>query len=134
MNKRLLFNYLCVIVFIIAGFGKTLAFPVKNYATISKLNKGNWVKIAIPEDGMYQITFDQLMEMGFRNPQQVSVYGTGGHPISEILDGTAVDDLKQVPCKIFGNKLCFYACGPVEYTMADPTTNPHFRAFHIREC
>ena len=126
MNKRLLFNYLCVIVFIIAGFGKTLAFPVKNYATISKLNKGNWVKIAIPEDGMYQITFDQLMEMGFRNPQQVSVYGTGGHPISEILDGTAVDDLKQVPCKIFGNKLCFYACGPVEYTMADPTTNPHF--------
>ncbi len=126
MNKQLLFNVLCVITLAVAGIGTALAFPAKNYAAMSKLNKGLWVKISIPEDGIYQITFDELRTMGFKNPQNVRIYGSGGHPISEILDGTAIDDIKQVPCKTFNNKLCFYACGPVEYTMATPATNPHY--------
>lgn len=126
MNKRLLFNILCVITLIIAGSGTTMAFPTNNYATSSNLSKGKWVKIAIPEDGMYQITFEELSLMGFNDPQNVTLYGTGGHPISEVLDGKAVDDLQKVPCKIFNGKLCFYACGPVQYNIADPATNPHF--------
>ncbi len=130
MNKRLLFNIVCVIALTVAGVGSIKAFPVKNYATVSKLAKGNWVKIAIPEDGMYEITFDELRAMGLKNPQSVCIYGTGGHPISEILDGNAVDDLKQVPCKIIDNKIYFYACGPVEYSVEysdeSQTSTPHF--------
>ena len=126
MNKRLLFNTLCVIAITIAGVGTSKAFSSSGYATSSALSKGKWVKIAIPEDGMYQITFDELTRMGFENPQKVGIFGTGGHPLSEILNGSNIDDLKQVPSKIFGNKLCFYACGPVQYTMETPTTTPHF--------
>ncbi len=126
MNKRLLFNILCVAALAIAGYDTAQAFPTKNYATMSKLNKGRWVKITIPEDGIYQITADELREMGFPNIQKVSVYGTGGHPLSEVLDGKAVDDLQEVPSKVFNGKLCFYACGPVEYTMETPTTTAHF--------
>ncbi len=126
MNKQFLFSILCVIALSIVGFGTVSAFPLKNYATTSKLSKGRWVKIAIPEDGMYQITFSELNLMGFSNPQKVGIFGTGGHPLSEVLDGYAVDDLKQVPSKIYGNKLCFYACGPVEYTMNTSEAIPHF--------
>ncbi|MBR5640220.1 MAG: type IX secretion system sortase PorU [Muribaculaceae bacterium] len=126
MNKRLLFNVLCVIALFVAGIGSAKAFPSKNYATTSKLNRGKWVKIAIPEDGIYEITFSELKQMGFTNPQKVNIYGTGGHPINEVLDGKAVDDLQEVPCILTNEKLCFYACGPVEYTIETPTTNPHF--------
>ena len=126
MNKQLLFNLLCATAVIIAGAGTAMAFPANKYATTSVLATGKWVKIAIPEDGMYQISFNELREMGFQNPEKVAIYGTGGHLISEILDGRASDDLKQVPSKLFENKICFYACGPVEYSIATPATNPHF--------
>ena len=126
MNKRLLFNILCVIALALAGTGTIKAFSAINYAKTSKLSSGKWIKIIIPEDGMYEITFNELRQMGFRNPQNVTLYGTGGHALSEILDGKAIDDLKQVPCKMTNNKMYFYACGPVEYAMASPKTNPYF--------
>ncbi|MBR5118813.1 MAG: type IX secretion system sortase PorU [Muribaculaceae bacterium] len=126
MNKRLLFNVFCVIILAVAGVGTVKAFNANIYASQSKLSNGKWVKIAIPEDGMYEISFNELHQMGFRNPQNVNLYGTGGHPISEILNGNAIDDLKQVPCKIYGDKLCFYACGAIEYTIDTPVDNPHF--------
>ena len=100
---------------------------VKNYATESKLNKGKWVKIKIPEDGIYEITFEELRQMGFANPQNVTVWGSGGHPISEVLDGKAIDDLKQVPRKINDTKIYFYARGPVQYSIDTPTTLPHYK-------
>ena len=126
MNKRLLFHVLCVIALTFAGTGTINAFSTNNYTKNSKLIKGKWVKISIPEDGMYEITFNELLQMGFNEPKNVTVYGTGGHPISEVLDSNAVDDLKQLPSKTSNNKLYFYACGPVEYTIATPTTNPYF--------
>ncbi len=126
MNKRLLFDIICVIAIVIAGIDTAVAFPTKNYATTSKLNKGRWIKIAIPEDGMYEITFDELRLMGFAQPQKVTIWGTGGHPISEILDGQTTDDLKQVPYKTGNNKIYFYACGPVQYSADTPTTTPHY--------
>ena len=126
MNKRLLFNVFCVIALMAAGVGTTMAFPIKNYATESKLNKGKWVKISIPEDGIYEITFDELNQMGFENPQNVTIWGAGGHPISEILDGNAMDDLKQVPHKVQNTKIYFYACGPVQYSIVTPTATPHY--------
>ncbi len=127
MNKRLLFNVFFVIALMVAGFGTTMAFPVKNYATESKLNKGKWVKITIPEDGIYEITFEELRQMGFANPQNVTIWGSGGHPISEVLDGKAIDDLKQVPRKINNTKIYFYARGPVQYSIDTPTTLPHYK-------
>ena len=54
------------------------AFSVSNYATQSKLATGKWVKITIPESGMYEITYDELLQMGFSNPAQVRLYGHGG--------------------------------------------------------
>lgn len=127
MHKKFLFHILSLI---IMGAGTTLsvqAFSPSKYATTSKLATGKWVKVAIPENGIYQLTFDELNQMGFSNPENVRIYGHGGHPINEKLDGTAIDDLKQIPFKISENKIYFYANGPVKFTLSSPASQiPHF--------
>ena len=102
------------------------AFDASVYATQSKLATGKWVKISIPENGVYEITYNELRQMGFTHPARVHVYGTGGNRISEKLDGSAPDDLKQVPILRTNNKICFYGNGPVAFTISDYSTNPHF--------
>lgn len=129
MNKNLWINAICCIALIAAGTASSHAFSSSKYAKTSRLSTGKWVKISIPEDGIYQITFQELAAMGFSNPQSVRIYGSGGHPIDEYLDGNAIDDLKQVPCKIYGNKLCFYGCGPVGYSI-NSTNNQYLRAIN----
>ena len=96
------------------------------YATRSKLATGKWVKIAIPETGMYEITYDELYAMGFSNPSQVKLYGNGGNRISEILSPSPNDDLKRVPILRTNNKICFYGKGPVSYAISNYSTAPHF--------
>ena len=131
MNKRVLFHTFCLL--ILAGAAKfpAQAFPANKYATTSRLATGKWVKITIPEDGIYQITYKELNDMGFENPADVRIYGWGGHPMSEILSSTTPDDLVAVPCKHFGDKLCFYGCGPTQYTLDVDAPSLHFiRSFN----
>ena len=126
MHKKLLFHILSLI---IMGAGTTLpmqAFPTSSYATTSKLATGKWVKITIPENGIYQITAQELTQMGFSNIENVRIYGKGGHPITEKLDGTATDDLQQIPFIIHDNKLCFYGNGPIQFTIENPTSAAHY--------
>ena len=102
------------------------AFNPSVYATTSRLATGNWVKITIPEDGVYEITYEELRAMGFNNPAKVKIYGNGGNRINEVLNGRAPDDLKAVPMLREGNKICFYGRGPIAYSLSDGATAPHF--------
>ena len=111
---------------IVATTAFTMQASIYSFTSNSKLANGKWVKIAITEDGVYQLTFDELAQMGFSNPQSVRIYGKGGYRISEILDGSQTDDLQQIPIKIFDNKICFYGCSPVKFTLTNPTTTPHY--------
>ena len=120
------FNILGVIVIAATTTFSAQAFSAANYASTSKLASGKWVKIAVPEDGIYQITFDELAQMGFDNPQGVRIYGAGGYAIDEVLDGSQIDDLQPVPFKVFNNKICFYGCGTVKFTLSTPTGTPHY--------
>ncbi len=128
MNKRILFTIISIVAFIAGSFTAS-AFPATKYTNLSKLASGNWVKIAIPADGMYQITYNELKEMGFTNPQSVRIYGSGGNAISELLNGTAIDDLVQIPCKTGNDKIYFYGRGPVRYPIETPTTTPHYTRY-----
>lgn len=126
MNKKITL-YILLISFIVAATSfQAMAFNPNKYATQSRLATGKWVKIHILENGMYQITHEELAKMGFNNPSSVRIYGKGGHPINELLDGKAIDDLAQIPTLRTNNKICFYANGPVKYTLSTPTTVPHY--------
>ncbi len=98
-----------------------------NFTYNSKLSTGKWVKIEVPSDGIYQITAEQLAEMGFDDPSHVQIYGQGGHPIQENLTGTHVDDLAMVPMAVYNDKVIFYAQGTVGLQMLDYySTNPYY--------
>jgi len=63
----------------------------------SVLRSGKWVKIKTKDKGIYKITFDQLKQWGFSNPDQVSMYGNGGFMLPVLNKDTRVDDLNAYP-------------------------------------
>ena len=68
------------------------------YAANSKLASGKWVKVSITEDGLYQFSRASLKKMGFSNPENVHLYGYGGHLLPELIrQGTHHDDMVEVP-------------------------------------
>lgn len=70
----------------------------ERYAASSKLASGKWVKVSIKEDGLYQLSRASLRKMGFTNPDNVHLYGYGGHLLPELVrEGTHHDDMVEVP-------------------------------------
>ena len=124
MHKLTKFQLVCTLLIGLFCSVHASAFSVSNYATQSKLASGKWVKISIPESGMYEITYDELREMGFNNPSQVRVYGHGGYKISEILNGRNIDDLKPVRILRTNDKVCFYGNGPIKFSMTGNNSIP----------
>lgn len=59
--------------------GGLSAYGAVEFPSASPLSQGHWVKISFPATGVYEITFDQLREMGFSSPEKVAVFGHGGH-------------------------------------------------------
>lgn len=126
-TKKLLLKAAVIIMAATCCMQSAQAFSSSHFAKQSKLASGRWVKIAIPQTGVYQLTADDLSKMGFSNPDNVRVYGNGGYMMSEQLDASIPDDLNPVPVKRIGNKICFYAKGPVKFWLADPrSSTPHY--------
>ena len=97
---------------------QALALSTSKYATSSKLKSGHWVKVKVDKNGIYELTYDELAEMGFSDPTKVRIYGQGGYVISEVLNGSQTDDLVAVPYDHANNKIFFYAKGPVKMTLS----------------
>ena len=126
MRKLTKLQLACAAVLAIFCASYASAFNPSSYAAASRLASGKWMKISIHESGMYEITYDELREMGFSNPQQVKVYGSGGARIDEVLNGSAADDLTRVPMLRYGDKICFYGIGPVTLSLTGYSTNSRF--------
>lgn len=89
------------------------------YAKHSVLATGKWVKIRVPETGIYQITPTLVRQAGFSDVAKVRIYGYGGNLQNEQLlasDLRATDDLPEVPSVMVGGKRLFYARGPVSWS------------------
>ncbi len=88
------------------------------YADHSVLQEGTWVKIRIPQTGIYQLSSELLQNAGFSDNSKVKIYGYGGGLQPEKLTPeylTETDDLKEIPtCTVGGHRL-FYAIGPVTW-------------------
>jgi len=127
MSKLTTFKLACAVMLALLCAGNANAFNTSYYATTSRLATGKWVKVMIPESGMYEITYDELREMGFNNPDQVKIYGHGGNRISEVLSSSFDDDLTAVPfLRIPNSKICFYGNGPISFKLTDYSTTPHY--------
>lgn len=54
----------------------TFAASISHPAT-SALSTGHWVKVKVPAEGIFQISYDELRAWGFSNPSEAKVYGYG---------------------------------------------------------
>ena len=95
------------------------------YAESSVLSTGDWYKIQVEQSGIYKLTYEQLKEMGIKNPANVSVFGYGGAQLPESFSKPYIDDLPQLSIYIekgsdgifgAGDYILFYAQGPINWT------------------
>lgn len=95
------------------------AFDLSHYSEHSKLATGQWVKVAVNESGIYQITSSDASKWGFNDLSKVRVFGFGAKQLGDKLDeSTLPDDLPQVPVLRTADRLLFYAQGPLNWKNA----------------
>ena len=98
------------------------------WAKSSVLAEGRWVKISLTDDGIYHLTNSQLRSMGFSNPQNIRVYGYGGHQQSELIQAdTDWDDLSPVTLLPVADGYLFHANGLTYWHENSHTLNHYAR-------
>lgn len=101
------------------------------YASNSVLATGTWKKVRIEKNGVYKITYAELLKMGFNDPMKVSVLGYGGWPLDEDFTKPYIDDLPVIPVWHGDGYLLFYGkgCRKWEYSAFEKrfvhTNNPY---------
>ena len=101
------------------------------YAEHSVLANGTWVKIKVPETGIYELSDSLLRAAGFTTPSRVKVYGYGGALQPEQLTTEYIartDDLSEVPTTMVAGRRLFFAVGPVNWS--SPTDAMRIRNFY----
>lgn len=83
-----------------AGTAKTFLMPpAHTYAPNSVLQTGTWYKVAISQDGIYQLNGAFLQNLGIDlstlNPQNIRIYGNGGGMLPELNSAARKDDLVE---------------------------------------
>ncbi len=104
---------------------KSQALPQKQgYAGNSVLTSGTWVMVKTYEDGIYRISYDDLVQMAIENPANVRIFGNGNRMLPKMNNQPREVDL--VENKIYMNKgddgvfnqgdyILFYGEGPVSW-------------------
>lgn len=83
----------------------------------SVLSSGRFVKIRVPDTGVYRLTATELKKMGFLHPEKVRLYGYGGYLLSQQFALHPADDLPEVPLFRRADALLFYARGSISWNL-----------------
>lgn len=110
--------WLCMSLVLLAA-APLQALNASRYASRSQLADGLWVKVAVYETGIHQITYQEMKKWGFSNPSAVTVFGYGGAILPETFSDDDIDDLNQIPVVDTGSKILFYAQGPVSWSYSE---------------
>lgn len=125
MNKMMKYvtRLVLVLVLMMSCTLTAAALDKEYYATTSQLATGKWVKIAVTQSGIYQITADDIRSWGLGTDlSQIHVFGYGGAPLSETMLGdNYADDLPQMPVVRTGDRILFYAQGPTTWQYYNKT-------------
>lgn len=75
-----------------------VAYPTSHYSAQSVLAEGKWAKVQVDTSGIFQITYQQLQDLGFDNPRNVTVWGYGAVVASaQQFESSYPDDLTPTP-------------------------------------
>lgn len=93
----------------------TSTYSTQSTTTESVLTTGSWIKVSIPQSGMYQISYTTLRSWGF-TPDKVKVYGYGGAMLNEDFSQPSPDDLPQIPVVRCSDRIIFYGEGTITWS------------------
>jgi hypothetical protein len=96
----------------------------------SVLASGKWVKIKTTEDGIYRLSYDDLVKMGINDPANVRIYGNGNRMLGKMNDQPVENDI--IENRIYmntgsdgifnqGDYILFYGRGPVSWNYNSET-------------
>jgi hypothetical protein len=100
-------------------------FYINKYPSNSVLSSGKWVKIKILKDGIYKLTYSDLLDIGLPDPSNPRIFGNGGEMLPIMNNVPRPDDLientiwiEKGSDNIFneGDYILFYGKGPVSWT------------------
>lgn len=95
--------------------------PLSYYASQSALSQGHWASIKVSNEGIHQITYDQLRELGFSDPTAVKVCGYGGASLwHDTFKVTNPDDIVATQfIHTDDGRIIFYAQADVVNSISD---------------
>lgn len=115
---------------------------LKSYVTNSVLNSGEWYKISVPNDGIYQLDRAFFKSMGLDvdnlDPSTINLYGNADGILSELNSDPYRDDLKKNAIQFVGNAdttfgddeyFLFFGAGPNRWDRGTGTS--YNRKMHI---
>jgi hypothetical protein len=112
-----------------------MSFPSLLWATLphkshSVLESGKWYRISVQKQGIYKITYDDFVAMGFDpatiDPAKISVFGNGGSMLPEPNAAARPDDLIENAILVHdggdgkldpGDYILFYGESPDKWTL-----------------
>ena len=106
-NTKLIPNFLTMkkLFFLVALFASLNAFA---QTTNSILSSGNWYKVSVNTNGIYRISYDDLVSYGIDasniNPENIALYGNGAGMLPESNDSPVYDDLQPVAIQVTGEQ------------------------------
>jgi hypothetical protein len=108
------------ILILVALMTSVTAAKAQGFATNSVLNDGTIYKIGVVKDGVYRITFDELMTAGIDvntlNINKISLFGNVNGILPEANDAAAYDDLTEMDIMVDDDGILFYGQGPCAWT------------------
>jgi hypothetical protein len=111
----------------------------KDYAAHSVLRTGKWFRIRIEEDGIYKLTYEDLIKIGISDPSEVRIYGNGGGMLPVYNYDKRPDDLLENAIwfengqdDVFnaGDYILFYGKGP-DVWQHNPANNYFNKEIHL---
>ncbi len=97
-----------------------------NFLDQSVLKSGKWYRFKIDKTGIYKITYEDLISLGFETPQNIRIYGNGGGQLPLSNDSLVKDDLQELAIYpsnksgfTEGDFYLFYAEGPTSWRYDD---------------
>jgi hypothetical protein len=111
----------------------------KEYTAHSVLKTGKWYRISIEIDGIYKLTYEDLIKIGIKNPSEVRIYGNGGGMLPVYNYDQRPDDLLENAIWFengqdgnfnAGDYILFYGKGP-DVWKHNPDNNYFNKEIHL---
>ncbi|HZJ74924.1 MAG TPA: type IX secretion system sortase PorU, partial [Perlabentimonas sp.] len=105
----------------------------------SVLSSGSWQMVSVAKTGVHKVSYAELLDMGFSNVGDVTIWGQDGKQLSFWNKDVSLDDLIQIPIYVDkgadgtfnqGDNIYFFAQGPVTWQYDD---DEQFFSHHIHD-